>query len=214
MFFYYLKGKCTGSRVRFADAPDGGEGAQVGNLSGNNGGGSESTEDEPSTDELLAKIARLEVEGSKNKAALDKALKEKGEITKQYRSTLTAQEQAALEKKEADEAKDARIAELETKMLIGEYTERCMDPEIGMSKDAAKKFAESLAGNDIESAFKCLAEHIKVTKSDMEQEFYKNRKDINAGNGNAKESLAVEKAKEFAKNKKAGVNADILKHYM
>ena len=61
-------------------------------------------------------------------------------------------------------------------MLIGEYTERCMDPEIGMNKDAAKKFAESLAGNDIESAFKCLAEHIKVTKSDMEQEFYKNRK--------------------------------------
>lgn len=48
----------------------------------------------------------------------------------------------------------------------------------------------------------------------MEQEFYKNRKNINAGNGNAKESLAVEKAKEFAKNKKAGVNADILKHYM
>lgn len=156
MFFYYLKGKRTGSRVRFADAPDGGEGAQVGNLSGNNGGGSGSTEDEPSTDELLAKIARLEAEGSKNKAALDKALKEKGEITKQYRSTLTAQEQAALEKKEADEAKDARIAELETKMLIGEYTERCMDPEIGMSKDAAKKFAESLAGNDIEQLLNVL----------------------------------------------------------
>ena len=87
MFFYYLKGKRTGSRVRFADAPDGGEGAQAGNLSGNNGGGSGSTEDEPSTDELLAKIARLEAEGSKNKAALDKALKEKGEITKQNRST-------------------------------------------------------------------------------------------------------------------------------
>lgn len=46
MFFYYLKGKRTCSRVRFADAPDGGEGAQVGNLSGNNGGGSGSTEDE------------------------------------------------------------------------------------------------------------------------------------------------------------------------
>ena len=33
-------------------------------------------------------------------------------------------------------------------------------------------------GNGIELAFKCLAEHIKVTKSDMEQEFYKNRKKI------------------------------------
>ena len=58
MFFYYLKGKRTGSRVRFADAPDGGEGAQAGNLTGKKRGSTESTKHEPRPEKLLAQIAR------------------------------------------------------------------------------------------------------------------------------------------------------------
>lgn len=183
-----------------------------------NGGGSGSEPDEgnqPTVDELLAKLAKAESDSQKNKLALDKALKEKSEITKQYRATMTAQEQAELAKKEADEAKDKRIQELETKMLIGEYTEKGMDASIGMDKGTAREFAESLTAGDVDKAFEHLGNHIKSLKAKWEEEFYASRPDIKAGNGEKeKESLSMQMAKKYSSSGRAQTNQDVLKHYL
>ena len=47
-------------------------------------------EQEVSIESLLAENARLKVESGRNKAALDKALKNNGELTKQLRAKMTA----------------------------------------------------------------------------------------------------------------------------
>ncbi len=174
----------------------------------------EGSEVELSTDELVQQLAAERANSAKLKANLDKTLKEKGEITKKYRSTLSANEQEAIAKKEAEEAKDARIAELEAKMQVNEYTERCMDAKIGMSKDVAKSFAEALTNGDSEKAFEALANHIGSIKTKLEQEFYAQRPELQAGHGDGKESLAVQKAKELAKKSAGGVNVEALKQFM
>lgn len=174
----------------------------------------EGPEVELSTDELVQQLAAERANSAKLKANLDKTLKEKGEITKKYRSTLSANEQEAIAKKEAEEAKDARIAELEAKMQVNEYTERCMDVKIGMSKDVAKSFAEALTNGDSEKAFEALANHIGSIKTKLEQEFYAQRPELQAGHGDGKESLAVQKAKELAKKSAGGVNVETLKQFM
>lgn len=174
----------------------------------------EKLETELSADELVQQLAAERANSAKLKANLDKTLKEKGEITKKYRSTLSSNEQEAIAKKEAEEAKDARIAELEAKMQVNEYTERCMDAKIGMSKDVAKSFAEALTNGDSEKAFDALSNHISSIKTKLEQEFYAQRPELQAGHGDGKESLAVQKAKELAKKSAGGVNVEALKQFM
>ena len=70
---------------------------------------------EPITvDSLMAELAQLKAESAKNKAALDKALHSNGELTKQLRAKMTASEQEAEVKREAEEAQANRIKELKT----------------------------------------------------------------------------------------------------
>lgn len=204
-------------RARFMAEPAGDIGGDDSGSSGGGSGNGGSDDDKPSVEELMARLAKAESDNQKNKLALDKALKEKGEITKQYRQTMTAQEQAEIAKKEADEAKDARIKELETKMLIGEYTEKGMDAAIGMDKNTAKEFATSLTSGDVEKAFEFLGNHIKSLKAKWEEDFYASRPDIKAGNSDGKdqETLAMKKAKEYAEaHKNSKANQDVLKHYL
>ena len=62
-------------------------------------------------------------------------------------------------------SKDVKIAELENKIRITENIGLCMDNKIGMSRPVAKAFIESLAINDLETAFLILADHIKFVKN-------------------------------------------------
>ena len=67
---------------------------------------SQSTENNATVEELKAQLAAERAEKERHKTALDKALKEKGDITKQLRAKQTAEEQQAEELAEAQNSKN------------------------------------------------------------------------------------------------------------
>ena len=187
-----------------------GEGEGTGDGEGKDGGST------PSVDELLAQLAQERATNAQNKAALDKALKEKGELTKNLRAKMSAEEQEAEAKKAADEAKDARIQELESKFRTMDYSKRYMG--IGMDEKTAETLSE-MTGElaDPDKFFSALGKFITASnKSAGEnaiQDLIKKNPEIKAGSGDdTKTSLAEEKAVSIGK-RTAGANEDILKHY-
>lgn len=198
----------------FAESSGGDGGAGDGGDGGDNGDGHENT---PTVEELLAQLAQERATNAQNKAALDKALKEKGELTKNLRAKMSAEEQEAEAKKAADEAKDARIQELESKFRMMDYSKRYMG--IGMDEKTAEALSE-LTGelSDADKFFsaldKFMKSKIKSAGEDAIQELIKKNPEIKSGTGDSdKNALAKEKAKEAA-NRRSGADMDILKHYI
>ena len=199
----------------FAESP-GGDGGETGNDgdSGDSGSGSEKA---PSVEELLAQLAQERATNAQNKAALDKALKEKGELTKNLRAKMSAEEQEAEAKKAADEAKDARIQELESKFRTMDYSKRYMG--IGMDEKTAESLSE-LTGDlpDVDKFFSALDKFvkakIKTAGENAVQELIKSNPDIKAGTGSTDKNAWVgDVAKELA-HQKTGVNTSNLERYM
>ena len=195
-------------------AGDGGDGGSEGSDLGESGEGSQ--ENNPSVEELMAQLAQERAENAKNKNALDKALREKGELTKNLRAKMTAEEQEQEAKREAEEAKDAKIQELESKFRTMDYSKRYMG--IGMDEKTAEALSE-LTGElvDADKFFSALGKFItasnKAAEENYRQELIKNNPDINAGSGgDTKNSLAEERAVSIGK-RTAGANEDILKFY-
>ena len=194
------------------DVGDGGSG------SGDSGEtGESSQENNPSVEELMAQLAQERAENAKNKNALDKALREKGELTKSLRAKMTAEEQEQEAKKEAEEAKDARIQELESKFRTMDYSKRYMG--IGMDEKTAESLSE-LTGQleDADKFFSALCKFIaasnKAAEENYMQELIKTNPDIKAGAGNTdKNAWVADMAKELA-HQKTGANANILNHYL
>ena len=197
----------------FAEPTDGDGGGDTDN-NGVDGGGSNST---PTVEELLAQLAQERAEKAQNKAALDKALKEKGELTKNLRAKMSAEEQEAEAKKAADEAKDARIQELESKFRTMDYSKRYMG--IGMDEKTSEMLSE-LTGelSDVDKFFSVLDKFMKVKiKSAGEnavQELIKSNPEIKAGTGEAdKNAWVSDMAKELA-HQKSAANKSILERYL
>lgn len=202
--------------IQFFAEPSGGDGgAGDGGDGGDNGGESENT---PTVEELLAQLAQEKATNAQNKAALDKALKEKGELTKNLRAKMSAEEQEAEAKKAAEEAKDARIQELESKFRMMDYSKRYMG--IGMDEKTAETLSE-LTGelSDADKFFSTIEKFIqsvqKKAGEDAIQEIIKTNPEVRAGAGDSRGSLAVEKAKELAQDNHFGsINPESLKRFM
>ena len=198
----------------FAESSDSDGGGTGGSGDGRDGG-SES-QNTPSVEELLAQLAQERATNAQNKAALDKALKEKGELTKNLRAKMSAEEQEAEAKKAADEAKDARIQELESKFRVMDYSKRYMG--IGMDEKTAETLSEMTGElTDPDKFFSALGKFItasnKSAGENAVQDLIKKNPEIKAGSGDdTKTSLAEEKAVSIGK-RTAGANEDILKHY-
>ena len=198
----------------FAESSDSDGGGTGGSGDGRDGG-SES-QNTPSVEELLAQLAQERATNAQNKAALDKALKEKGELTKNLRAKMSAEEQEAEAKKAADEAKDARIQELESKFRVMDYSKRYMG--IGMDEKTAETLSEMTGElTDPDKFFSALGKFItasnKSAGENAVQDLIKKNPEIKAGSGDdTKTSLAEERAASIGK-RTAGANEDILKHY-
>ena len=196
-------------------AGDGGDGGSGGSDLGESGEGSQ--ENNPSVEELMAQLAQERAENAKNKNALDKALREKGELTKNLRAKMTAEEQEQEAKREAEEAKDAKIQELESKFRTMDYSKRYMG--IGMDEKTAESLSE-LTGDlpDVDKFFSALDKFvktkIKTAGENAVQELIKSNPDIKAGTGSADKNAWVgDIAKELA-HQKTGVNTSNLERYM
>lgn len=199
----------------FAEPPgDGGDGGEGGSDGGEGDGGEN---DAPTVEELMAQLAQERATNAQNKAALDRALKEKGELTKNLRKRMTAEETANEEKRLADEAKDAEIKELKEKFRTMDYSKRYMG--IGMDEKTAESLSE-LTGDlpDVDKFFSALDKFvkakIKTAGENAVQELIKSNPDIKAGTGSAdKNSWVGDVAKELA-HQKTGVNTSNLERYM
>ena len=176
----------------------------------------ESTENAPSVDELMAELAKERAEKAKLKNSFDTASSELAATKKQLRTKMTAEEQEQEAKREAEEAKDAKIQELESRFRTMDYSKRYMG--IGMDEKTAESLSE-LTGElvDADKFFSALGKFItasnKAAEESYRQELIKNNPDINAGSGgDTKNSLAEERAVSIGK-RTAGANEDILKFY-
>lgn len=177
----------------------------------------ENVENTPSVDELMAELAKERAEKAKLKNSFDTASSELAATKKQLRTKMTAEEQIEEEKRLADEAKDARIQELESKFRTMDYSKRYMG--IGMDEKTAESLSE-LTGDlpDVDKFFsaldKFMKSKIKSAGEDAIQELIKKNPEIKSGTGDSeKNALAKEKAKEAA-HRRTGANMDILKHYI
>lgn len=145
---------------------------------GDNGG-----QEQPITlESLMADNAKLKADIAKNKAALDKALHNNGELTKQLRAKMTASEQEAEAKREAEEAQANRIKELETYKARSEARERYM-ATIGMSADLAKEAADAEVNGDMDALAAVYKRHQEVILKASEAEWLKKRPVPESGKG-------------------------------
>lgn len=170
----------------------------------------------PTVEELMAELAKERAEKAKLKNSFDTASSELSNTKKQLKAKMTAEEQEAEAKKAADEAKDARIQELESKFRTMDYSKRYMG--IGMDEKTAEALSE-LTGEltDTDKFFSALGKFVQAVKKqsseDAVQAYLKDNPDVKAGSGDGeKNSLADERAVSIGK-RTAGANEDILKHY-
>lgn len=171
----------------------------------------------PTVEELMTQLAQERAINAKNKVALDKALKDNGNLTKQLRTRMTAEEQQQEAEQEAQRAKDKEFNDMKTQLRVMNFSKRFM----GMGMD--EKTAESIATltptmENEEEFFNILGNFIKdsnqkAAESHM-QEFLKNRPDIKAGKGGDGESLAVQIAKGLAETARNTVDTEALKRFM
>ena len=122
---------------------------------------------------LMAEMSQLKAENAKNKAALDKALHNNGELTKQLRAKMSASEQEAEAKRQAEEAQANRIRDLEEYKARSEARERYI--AIGMSADLAKEAAEAEVARDMESLTAIYKRHNEATLKASKDEWLKSR---------------------------------------
>lgn len=178
----------------------------------------ETTENKtPTVEELIAKLAQRDADYAKLKNSFDTTSSELSTAKKQLKQKMTAEEQIEEEKRIADEAKDARIQELESKFRMMDYSKRYMG--IGMDEKTAESISE-LTGELIDSDkfFSVLGKFVatsnKTAGENAVQDLIKKNPEIKAGTGDSeKNALAKEKAKEAA-HRRSGADMDILKHYI
>ena len=148
----------------------------------------------PKVEDLMAEMAQLKADMARNKNALDKALKEKGEITKKLRERQTAEEKEAEAKAEAEAERAEREAEKDR--IIATYEAKAMFAEMGLQgKDLETAINAKLDGDEktvysvIVKYFENKYESALKTK---ESEWLGNRPQVNVGVGDSSTTLTKE----------------------
>lgn len=155
------------------------------------------------TDALMAEIARMRVSEQKMKKELDKALKEKGEVTKALRAKQTAAELEDEAKREEEERHQAYVMELEEFKRKTEAKERYLMQ--GMSVEMATKAADAEVSGDMEALTDIQRQHTEATLKAARTEWQKSIPQPNFGTGeyssmSKKDILAI---KDTAERQKA-----------
>ena len=130
--------------------------------------------EQPITIETLsADNAKLKAEIAKQKIALDKALHNNGELTKQLRAKMTAQEQEDEAKRQEKEAFRNHMEELETFKKRTEAKDRY--ETMGMAKDLAREAAEAEVAGDMDALTAVYKRHYDASLKASKDEWLKSR---------------------------------------
>lgn len=132
----------------------------------------------PSVEELMAQLATERAEKEKNKLALDKALKEKGDITKQLRAKQTAEEQEAEAQKEAqrlaDEERESMRKELNHIKAVNAY-KSIPDEKV------VENLIDAISDADHNTIAQIIENEKKKAVAEAEQQWMKDRPRVNHG---------------------------------
>lgn len=156
---------------------DGAEGTEADVAENNN----PESDNSPTVEQLMAELAKERAESAKNKSALDKALKETGDLKKSLRAKQSADELAEESRKEQEEAQKAYVKDLEDYKAHNEAVKRYlmqgMDAETASNAATAEIDGDMDALSDIQKSFREAS--IKAEKAKWLAE----RPPINAGTG-------------------------------
>ena len=134
-------------------------------------------ENTPTVEQLMSQLAAERAEKEKNKIALDKALKEKGDITKQLRAKQTAEEQEAEAQAEAQ-----RLAEEEREALRKENNRfKAMAAYKRFDEKTVDKWLEAVSEADHVTLSAMLEAEIQKEVKGKQAEWMKSRPPVNAG---------------------------------
>ncbi len=145
-------------------------------------------DDAQTLEKVMAELAKERAEKEKNKLALDKALKETGELKKTLRQKMTSQEQEDEAKKELEEQHKAYVADLEAFKHKTEAKDRYLMQ--GLTAEMAIKAAEAEVSGDMDALAAIQKQHTDAIVKQKEAEWKKSRPHVNAGTGDEQEEDA------------------------
>lgn len=148
---------------------------------------------------LKQQLAEERAAKAKDKAALDKALKQVGDLTKQLRSKQTQQEIEDEAKRAAEEEIKEHIASLEAYKRENEAKERYLLQ--GMDAEMAKKAASAEVAGDMDALADIQRQHTDALIKAKEAEWKKSMPKAHVGDGSypamtKEEILAIEDVEE------------------
>lgn len=141
----------------------------------------ESNNNEETTDvaELVRRIAELEVTNRKYKNVIDKSRSENNELQKQLRARMSVDEQAEIDRKEAEEQQKEYIASLEKFKSVAEAKARYALQ--GMDQDMAEQAAQAEINGDMDALASIQKKYTELALKKAEAEWIKSRPQVNAG---------------------------------
>ena len=142
-----------------------------------------STEPQPKEPELSAeeRLQQIMVENAKLKKATDKATSEAAEFKKKWKSALTEQEKADMEKAEKEAERQGQYESLLRENSINKFEKNFL--KLGYSPELAVKASEAQFDNDTESLFEIQSQHQANIVKQKQNEWLKTRPTPQGGNG-------------------------------
>ena len=181
----------------------GASGANADGADGSNNQGAGTDKGDNSTEALKAEIARLNAAMAKQKKALDDATHEAKESKQALKAKMTAEEIAAKEKEEAEAAQAQRIVELEKQVARAGAVKTVMG-KLGLDEESAGSLADCLYGAaDIENALLEIQKAWQLKETALRKEFGKVTGPGAGADSNSPEALAIKRASELGKEKRA-----------
>lgn len=144
----------------------------------------EPVNNEPANDpqdiaELVKRIAELEVTNKRYKNAIDKSRSENKSLTEQLRARMSVDEQAEIDRKEAEEQQKEYIASLERFKKVAEAQARYALQ--GMDKELAEQAAEAEINGDMDALASIQKKYTEQALKKAEAEWIKSRPQVSAG---------------------------------
>ena len=144
----------------------------------------EPVNNEPANDpqdiaELVKRIAELEVTNKRYKNAIDKSRSENKSLTEQLRARMSVDEQAEIDRKEAEEQQKEYIASLEKFKKVSEAKARYALQ--GMDREMAEQAAEAEINGDMDALASIQKKYTEQALKKAEAEWIKSRPQVSAG---------------------------------
>ena len=146
-----------------------------------NEGADNKDENQPTVEQLMAEMAKLNAEKAKLKNSLDEAASEAAKFKKALREKQSAEEIRTEEEQKAQEEHNKYVAGLEAFKKQAEAKARYALQ--GMNEELATKAAEAEVKGDYDLLASVQRQYAQELIKAKEKEWLKNRPDISAGNG-------------------------------